>query len=79
MIGNRALHIALVKKPKTAKNENTSESSSIDLDKVGQMAAIAQCTAETTVKVVIAAYVAKKLIDTASEIAVIAANAHFTK
>jgi hypothetical protein len=42
---------------------------------VGQKAAIAQETAETVGKVIVTAYVAKKLIDTACEIALIVAKA----
>lgn len=68
------ISITLVKKPKTAKNDNTPESSEIDWDVVGQKAAIAQETAETIGKVIVGAYVAKKLIDTACQIAIIAAQ-----
>ena len=69
------ISITMVKKPKTAKNDNTPESKDIDWDVVGQKAAIAQETAETIGKVLVGAYVAKKLIDTVCEIAVIAAQA----
>lgn len=60
-------------------DNNTPESTGIDWDVVGQKAAIIQETTETIAKVVIGAYVAKKLVDTVSEISVIAATSHFTK
>lgn len=69
------LSVTLVKKPKTGKNDTTTDSNEIDWDKVGQLAAISQETAETVAKVVIGAYLAKKLIDTACEIAIRAAEA----
>ena len=73
------ISIGFVRKPKPRKNETTNDSTEIDWDLVGQKAAIAQETAETVAKVVIGAYVAKKLVDTACQIAVIAADAKFNK
>lgn len=70
------INISLGRQRKTSTDDNTTGSSTIDLDKVGQIAAIAQCTAETTVKVVVGLYIAKKLVDTASQIAIIAAERH---
>jgi hypothetical protein len=70
------LSITMVKKPKTGKNDTSTDSNEIDWDVVGQKAAIAQETAETIGKIVIAAYVAKKLVDTVSQIAIIAAERH---
>jgi hypothetical protein len=67
--------IALVRQPKTRKNDNTNESDGIDWDLVGQKAAIAQETTETVAKVLVTAYVTKKLVDTACEIALIIAKA----
>ena len=69
------LSVTMVKKPKTGKNDKTPDSNEIDWDVVGQKAAIAQETAETVGKVVVGAYVAKKLIDTVCQIAIIAAQA----
>lgn len=63
------------RKPKTRKDDTTTQSTEIDWDLVGQKAAIAQETTETIAKVLVGAYVAKKLIDTACQIAVIAAEA----
>jgi hypothetical protein len=68
------ISVSLVNQPKPRK-DNTTESEDIDWDVVGQKAAIAQETAETIGKVLVTAYVAKKLIDTACEIALIAAKA----
>jgi hypothetical protein len=70
------LSITMVKKPKTGKNDTSTDSNEIDWDVVGQKAAIAQETAETVGKILIAAYVAKKLVDTVSQIAIIAAERH---
>lgn len=67
--------VTLARKPKTRKDDTNTDSCEIDWDVVGQKAAIAQETAETIGKLVIGAYVAKKLIDTACQIAVIAAEA----
>jgi hypothetical protein len=75
MFGNRVISVQLAKKPKPGKNDTTTDSKEIDWDVVGQKAAIAQETTETIAKVVIGTYVAKKLIDTACQIAVIAAEA----
>ena len=69
------ISVGFVRKPKARKNDSTNDSTEIDWDLVGQKAAIAQETAETVAKVVIGAYVAKKLVDTACQIAVIAAEA----
>lgn len=69
------ISVGFVRKPKPRKNETTNNSNEIDWDVVGQKAAIFQETSETVAKVVIGAYVAKKLIDTACQIAVIAAEA----
>lgn len=69
------ISLTFVKKPKPGKNDTTSESPQIDWDTVGQAAAVAQETAETMAKVLFVAYAGKKLIDTACEIAVIAARA----
>lgn len=77
MFGNRAVSVQLTKQPKLGKNDNTTDSKEIDWDVVGQKAAIAQETAETVAKVLIGTYLAKRLIDTACEIAVIAAKAKF--
>jgi len=74
------ISVSFVRKPKPRKNETTNDSSTeIDWDLVGQKAAIAQETAETVAKVVIGAYIAKKLVDTACQIAVIAAEAKFNQ
>jgi hypothetical protein len=73
MLGNRAISVQLVKKPKPGK-DTTNDSPEIDWDTVGQMAAIAQETTETVAKVVALTYVAKKLVDTACQIALIVAE-----
>lgn len=74
------INISLSRKPKPRKNDsNTTESNDIDWDVVGQKAAIAQETAETLAKVFATLYVAKKLVDTACEISVIAASAKFNQ
>lgn len=67
--------VQLVRQPKTRKDDTITEPKEIDWDVVGQKAAIVQETAETIGKMVVTAYVAKKLIDTACQIAVIAAKA----
>jgi hypothetical protein len=69
------ISVSLVRKPKTRKDNTTADLEEIDWDVVGQKAAIAQETAETVGKVIVTAYVAKKLIDTACEIALIVAKA----
>lgn len=69
------ISVTLANQPKNRKNDTTTDSNEIDWDVVGQKAAIAQETVETVGKVVIAVYVSKKLIDTACQIAVIAAQA----
>lgn len=66
--------LTFVKQPKTRKDETTT-APQIDWDVVGQAAAIFQQTTETAAKVAFAAYAGKKLIDTLSEIAVLAAKA----
>jgi hypothetical protein len=72
------ISVTLTRKPKTRKDDNnTPDKNEIDWDVVGQKAAIVQETTETVAKVIVGAYVAKKLLDTACEIAVIAANAKF--
>ncbi len=78
----RRPHISLTlsNRPEARKDDNnTPASSEIDWDVVGQKAAIAQETVETIAKVVIGAYVAKKLVDTVSDISIIAAQNHFSK
>lgn len=70
-----SVHVALFDRPSKGKNDKSTDSKEIDWDVVGQKAAIAQETAETVGKIVVVAYVAKKLVDTACEIAVIAAKA----
>jgi len=69
------ISLTFAKQPNAVKNDNTPDSPQIDWDTVGQAAAVAQETAETIGKVVVGAYIAKKLIDTVCEIAVIAAKA----
>jgi len=69
------ISVSFVRKPKTRKDDTTTDSKEIDWDTVGQKAAIFQETTETVAKVAIAAYVAKRLLDTACQIAVIAAEA----
>jgi hypothetical protein len=69
------ISVSLVRTPKARKDNAMPDSEEIDWDVVGQKAAIAQETAETIGKVVVTAYVAKKLIDTACEIALIVAKA----
>ena len=71
----QAADFCAARKPKTRKDYTTTQSTEIDWDLVGQKAAIAQETTETIAKVLVGAYVAKKLIDTACQIAVIAAEA----
>lgn len=72
--------LTLTRQPRQQRtDDNTAESSGIDWDVVGQKAAIVQETAETLAKVVATIYVAKKLVDTVSEISVIAAQSHFNK
>jgi hypothetical protein len=75
MFANRVMQVKFVNPSKTRKNDTSTDSSEIDWDVVGQKAAIAQETAETIAKVVITAYVVKKIVDTACQIAVIAAEA----
>lgn len=70
------ISVALFQTPKPRKDDDTTtDSKKIDWDMVGQKAAIFQETTETVAKVMIAAYVAKRLLDTACQIAVIAAEA----
>jgi hypothetical protein len=69
------INMSLTRQPKPCKHDNTLESNEIDWDVVGQKAAIAQETTETIAKAVVGAYVAKKLIDTVCEIAVLTAKA----
>jgi hypothetical protein len=72
MLLNRAISVQLVK-PKTTRKNGTTETTTteVDWDKIGK---IAQETSEGVAKVAIAAYAAKKLIDTAAQIAVIIAK-----
>jgi hypothetical protein len=70
-----SINVALFDRSGNRKNDNPTDLKEIDWDVVGQKAAIAQETAETVGKIVVIAYVAKKLVDTACEIAVIAAKA----
>jgi hypothetical protein len=70
-----SINVALFDRSNPRKNDKSTEIKEIDWDVVGQKAAIAQETAETVGKIVVFAYVAKKLVDTACEIAVIAAKA----
>lgn len=81
MFRSPQISLTLSRRPRqrTDDNNTTAESSGIDWDVVGQKAAIAQETAETIAKVVIGAYVAKKLVDTVSDISIIAAQAKFNK
>lgn len=69
---NRAVSVQLVKTPKPGK-DGTAEptETEIDWEKIGK---ITQETAKEVSKVVVVAYAAKKLIDTASHIAIIAAR-----
>lgn len=68
--------MTVTRQPSARKNDATStESSEIDWDVIGQKAAIVQETAETVGKLMLKAYVAKRLLDTACQIAVIAAKA----
>jgi hypothetical protein len=69
------VRVALFDRTSNSRNDNTTDSKEIDWDVVGQKAAIAQETAETVGKVLVTAYIAKKLVDTACEIAVIIAKA----
>lgn len=70
------VHVTLFGRSGKGKNEETTtDSKEIDWDVVGQKAAIVQETAETVAKVFAVTYVAKKLVDTACEIAVIVAKA----
>ena len=69
------INISLSRKPKTRKDDTIPDCLGVDMEKVGLKAAIIQETAETVGKMVVGAYVAKKLIDTACQIAVIAAEA----
>lgn len=71
------ISVGFVRSPKPRKDDTTPDCLGVDMEKVGLKAAIVQETAETVAKVVIGAYVAKKLIDTACQIAVIAAEAKF--
>ena len=69
------ISVTLGNPSKTRKNDDTSTASSeIDWDVVGQKAAIVQETAEVIGKMLFGVYVAKKVVDTACEIAVIAAT-----
>jgi len=69
------ISVGFVRQPKPRKDDSVPDCLGTDWEKVGLKAAIIQETAETVGKMVIAAYVAKKLIDTACQIAVIAAEA----
>ncbi len=76
------INISFARKTKTRKDDNntpTPDSNEIDWDVVGQKAAIVQETTETVAKVLVGAYVAKRILDTACTIAVIAAEAKFAK
>jgi hypothetical protein len=70
-----SINVALFDRSSNRKDDKSTATKEIDWDIVGQKAAIAQETAETVGKIVVVAYVAKKLVDTACEIAVIAAKA----
>jgi hypothetical protein len=73
MFGNRAVSVQLVKQPKAGKDATTETvTADVDWDKIGK---IAQETSQTVAKVAVLAYAAKKLIDTASQIAIVAARA----
>lgn len=71
------ISVTLTRKPKTTRKDDktTPDSTEIDWEMLGVKAAVIQETTETVAKVVIGAYAAKKLIDTACQIAVIAAQA----
>lgn len=72
MLGRHAVSVQLVKTPKPGKDATTEQTESeVDWEKIGK---IAQETTKEVSKVVIVAYAAKKLIDTASQIAIIAAK-----
>jgi hypothetical protein len=71
MLGNRAITMQLTKQPKAGKDVTTETSPEVDWDKIGK---IAQETSEGVVKVVAVAYIAKRIVDTACQIAVIAAQ-----
>ena len=73
MFRNRAVSVQLVKTPKSGKDGAAEPTSTeVDWDKIGK---IAQETTKEVGKVVVVAYAARKLIDTASQIAIIAAKA----
>lgn len=69
------VQLTLEKAPRNRKNDNNSpESNSVDWEAVGLKAAVVQETAETVGKLMLKAYVAKRVLDTVCEIAVIAAK-----
>lgn len=69
---NRSISVQLVKQPKTRKDGTTETATTeVDWDKIGK---IAQETSENVAKVVVVGYAAKKLIDTAAQIAIIIAK-----
>jgi hypothetical protein len=67
--------MTLSKAPSAGKNEPTREPTITDLDLIGQRAAIIQETAKTFGGLAFKAYLLKRVLDTACEIAVIAAKA----
>jgi len=71
------ISVGFVRSPKPRKDDTAPDCLGVDMEKVGLKAAIIQETSETVVKALIVAYVAKKLVDTACQIAVIAADAKF--
>lgn len=68
---NRTLSVQLAKPSKPGKDGTTEPTPDVDWDKIGK---IAQETSKEVGKVVVVAYAAKKLIDTVSQIAIIAAK-----
>lgn len=68
---NRTLSVQLAKPTKPGKDATTEPTPEVDWEKIGK---IAQDTSKEVGKVVVLAYAAKKLIDTASQIAVIVAK-----
>lgn len=71
MFGRHAVAVQLVKTPKPGKDATPETPEEVDWEKIGK---ITQETAKEVGKVVVVAYAAKKLIDTASQIAIIAAK-----
>jgi hypothetical protein len=70
------VHVTLFPRRSARKDDIApTDDKEIDWDVVGQKAAIAQETTEVVVKSLVVAYTVKKLVDTACQIAVIAAKA----